>query len=76
MWSDTEEGWNLYAKPGKTSDLEELGSLEGFKKEDLKNVEEYADRVIQDYIDGLISKWKETKMRRNCKKWDMLQRFL
>lgn len=32
IWSDTEEGWNLYAKLGKTSDLEELGTLEGFKK--------------------------------------------
>lgn len=41
--------------------MEKLGPLEGFKKEDLKNVEEYADGVIQDYIDDLISEWKETK---------------
>lgn len=34
MWSDTEEEWILYAKPGNTSDLEKLGPLEGFKKED------------------------------------------
>lgn len=61
MWSDTEEEWILYARLGNTSDLEKPRPLEGFKKEDLKNVEEHADGVIQDYIDDLISKWKETK---------------
>ena len=61
MWSDAEEEWILYAKPGNTSDLEKLGPLEGLKKEDLKRVEESADEVIQDYIDDLISEWKETK---------------
>ena len=41
--------------------MEKLGPLEGLKKEDLKRVEESADEVIQDYIDDLISEWKETK---------------
>ncbi len=61
MWSDTEEKWILYAKSGNTSDLEKLGPLEGFEKEDLKRVEEYADGVIQDYIDDLTNEWEETK---------------
>lgn len=61
MWSDAEEEWILYAKQGNTSDLEKLGPLEGFKKEDLKRVEEYADGVIQEYIDDLTNEWKETK---------------
>ena len=51
MWNDTEEEWILYAKPGNTSELEQLGPLEGFKKED--------------FIDDLISEWKETK-----EKWE------
>ena len=65
MWNDTEEEWILYAKLGNTSELEKLGPLEGFKKEDLKHVEKNADEVIQDYIDDLISEWKETK-----EKWE------
>lgn len=61
MWNDTEEEWILYAKPGNTPELEKLGPLEGFKKEDLEHVEKNADEIIQDYIDDLISEWKETK---------------
>ena len=34
MWNDTEEEWILYAKPGNASELEKLGPLEGFKKEE------------------------------------------